>query len=184
VVRRAKPPPTDKLRTNVLGMFLAVIGFGLVTALLTVTLSAKDLLWFTRGFSTWPVRMIVYHEGQRTQLTAGQEGFQPLADAVLASLSQGAAHPSGIGLSEGSQQEAYSLYISLEVFFEQPVKLHAWFNTGDPTQMLFLITGRHSDLNVVFLGKDGYYLASPPVLNTTQPIRDALAKMGYLPSGQ
>jgi hypothetical protein len=180
-VRRTQTPPTDKLRTNVLGMLLAVVGFGLLVALFTVTLSAKDPLWFTRGFTDMPVRMIVYHAGQRTELTAGREGFQPLAGAVLASLSQGASHPSGIGLSESSLQDAYSLYVTLEVFFEQPVKLHAWFNTGNPTQMLFLITGRHSDLNVVFMGKDGQYMASPPVLNTTTPIRDALTSLGYLP---
>ena len=162
-------------------MLVAVVGFGLLVALLTVTLSAKDLLWFTKGFTDRPERMIVYHAGQRTELTAGQENFQPLAKAVLASLSQGASHPSGIGLSEASLQDAYSLYVTLEVYFEQPVKLHAWFNTGDPTQMLFLITGRHSDLNVVFMGTNGQYMASPPVLNTAQPIRDALTEMGYLP---
>ena len=64
---------------------------------------------------------------------------------MRASLAQGVARQSGIGLSEGSLQDAYNQYVTVEVFFDRPVKLHAWFNTDSPTQMLFPITGRHSE---------------------------------------
>jgi hypothetical protein len=47
--------------------------------------------------------------------------------------------------------------------------------------MLFPITGRHSDLSVVFLGRNGQYMAGGPVLQTTEPIRGALRALGYLP---
>ena len=173
--------PTDKLRVNILGMLLAVIGFGLVVIFLTIAFSAQDVLWFRTGFAERPQRIIVYQAGQRSELPAGQPGFDVLADAVQASLARGVARPSGIGLSQGSLEDAYNLYVTVEVFFEQPVKLHAWFNTGQPTQMLFPITGRHSDLSVVFLGRNGQYMAGGPVLQTTEQIRGALRALGYLP---
>ncbi len=54
------------------------------------------------------------------------------------------------------------------------------FNTGMPNQMLFLITGRHADQPIVFLGKDGSYMSNGPMLKTVQPIRDALTGLGVL----
>ena len=71
------------------------------------------------------------------------------------------------------------MYVTLEAFFPQPVKLHAWFNTDNPTQMLFPITGRHSDRPMVFLGVKGMYLAKAPILSTKQPLLDILSELGY-----
>jgi len=171
--------PTDKLSTNVFGMLVAVVGFAAVAIYATIAFSAHDVYWFLTGFDERPTRMVVYRAGQRIELQAGQTGFDDLAKAARSSLAQGVSRPSGIGLSEGSLQDAYDLYITLEVFFDRPVKLHAWFNTGSPTQMLFPITGRHSDLNIVFLGVEGTYMSSAPVLNTTEPIRKALQAAGF-----
>ena len=67
----------------------------------------------------------------------------------------------------------------MEVFFERPVKLHAWFDTGEPTQMLFPLTGRHAELSIVLLGQNGKYLASPPALKTVEPLREAVQSLGY-----
>ena len=171
--------PTDKLRTNVGGMLVAVIGFMVVAYYAVIAISARDAFWFWSGFDAKPVRMIVYQSGQQTELLSGDPGFVELAEAVRASLASGVARTSGIGLSPGSLEDAYNLYVTLEVFFDRPVKLHASFNTGRPQQMLFPITGRHSDLNVVFLGVEGAYMSSAPVLNTTEPIRRALQAAGF-----
>ena len=171
--------PTDKLRTNVGGMLVAVIGFMVVAYYAVTAISAQDAVWFLNGFDDRPVRVIVYQAGRQTGLLPGDPGFAELAQAVQASLAEGVARPSGIGLSSGSLEDAYKLYVSLEVFFGRPVKLHAAYNTGHPTQMLFLITGRHSDLNVVFLGVEGAYMSSGPVLKTTEPIRKALQAAGF-----
>jgi hypothetical protein len=46
--------------------------------------------------------------------------------------------------------------------------------------MLFPITGRHSDMNVVFLGVEGTYMSSAPVLKTAEPIRKAMQAAGFL----
>ncbi len=172
--------PTDKLNTNILGMLLAVAGFGLLSIYGTIAFSARDAVWFLTGFGVKPARITLHHDGQHTQLGYDDPGMAELAEAVRASLAQGVERQSGIGLSQGSLEDAYNVYVTVEAFFDQPVKLHTWFNTGWPRQMLFPITGRHSDLSVVFLGEQGQYWSGAPALNTTQPIRDVLRAQGYL----
>ena len=176
-----KKQPTDKLQTNILGMLAAVIGFVLVAIYGTLALSAQDPMWFLTGFDERPTRVIVYRVGQRIELQVGQPGFDELAEAVRSSLAQGVSRSSGIGLSEGSLQDAYSLNLTLEVFFDRPVKLHAGFNTDRPRQMLFPITGRHSEMSVVFLGSGNNYMSNAPVLKTVEPIRSVLESLGFLP---
>jgi len=171
--------PTDTLRVNIWRMLLSLAGFGLGVVYLTMALAAQDPLWFMSGFVEKPVRMIVYRGGERAAYQPGDPGFTELAEAVRSSLAQGVARPSGIGLSVGSQEDAYTLYLTVEAFFDRPVKLHASFNTGQPNQMLFPITGRHADQPIVFLGQDGRYLSNAPVLKTVQPIREALRALGY-----
>ena len=151
---------TDKVRTNIRGMLLAIVGFLIVAYYGSTALSTRDALWFTQGFTERPIRMIVYHGGQRTELTPDKPAFAELADAVVSSLDKGVDYASGIGFSQGSIDDAYNLYVTLEVFFAQPVLLHATFGTGRPTQMLFPMTGRHSDRPLVLLGTNGIYLAN------------------------
>ncbi len=174
-----KGQKTDKLRTNILGMLIAVVGFGLIVAYITIAFSAHDAFWFSRQFDAEPSRIVVYAAGTATELTPGKAGFPTLAAAVRASLASGVPRTSGLGLSQGSRDDAYQRFVTVEVFFAEPVRLHAAFHTGMATQMLFPITGRHADRNVVFLGADGAYFAGAPILNTIQPICDALNTLGY-----
>lgn len=164
---------------NVFSLFIIVITFGLLTVYLTIAFSARDVFWFSKGFFERPVKVIVYSGGEAFEYQPGQPEFDLLAEAVRTSLAEGVNRQSGMGLSEQSLQEAYQRYVSVEAFFERPVKLHAGFYTGHPTQMLFLVTGRHSELNLVLLGDDGKYKTNPPVLNTIEPVRKVLIQLGF-----
>jgi hypothetical protein len=168
-----------RIRYNLPKLLLAMAGFVAVAIYGTITLASADPLWFLQGFNERPVRIVVYNAGARTELQSGQRGFAELSDAVLQSLNAGIARQSGVGLSAESLQEAYNRYLTVEVFYSRPVKLHAWFNTHQPTQMLFPITGRHSETSVVFLGSGGIYLSNSPALNTVEPIRSALRALGF-----
>jgi hypothetical protein len=171
---------TDKIRTGPVKMLVLVAGFVLLLVYGTLSVTAQDPFWFLKGFDYQPARIVVYHhQGQRTELRPGDPGFAELASAVQTCLDQGVDRPSGMGFSDASLLDAYTRYVSVEAFFDQPVKLHAWFHTGEPTQMLFPITGRHSELTIALLGQNGHYLSSPPVLRTIEPIREALKTLGY-----
>jgi hypothetical protein len=159
--------------------FLLLIGLALAVVC-NITMATRDPLWFQTGFADLPGRIVVYHAGQQAELRPGDPGFDQLAEAVRSSLAQGAVRKAEIGLSPNSQQEAYEKNVSVEAFFDEPVKLHAPFPTGQPTHMLFLITGRHSDLPLVFMGNDGRYRGNTAELRTITPIREAVASLGYL----
>jgi hypothetical protein len=145
----------------------------------TVALTSRDPLWFLNRFEDRPERLVLYDKGQRHELRPGDRGFDELAEAVRASLAGGFARLSAVGFSAETLHDAYSQQRTLEVFWGQPVELHAWFPTGRTTQMLFPLTGRHAELSIVLLGDGGEYRAGAPVLETMEPIRDALRAMGY-----
>ena len=175
-----KNQPTDKLHTNVGRMLLVLGAFLFVGYYSTVAFSTHDAVWFGKSFDALPSRMIVYHEGTRTELTPQHPQFAALAEAVRSSLAQGVSHASGIGFSSETLDDAYGMYTTLEVFFDTRVKLHATFATGEPDQMLFPITGRHSEQALVLLGLSGQYMVNAPILKTIEPIRAVLRQMGYL----
>lgn len=172
--------PTDKLRTNPLLMAVVLIGFFVIIPVLVIAIGTQDPLWFASGFDRLPYRVMVYHDGQKSEYLPGQEGYDVLAEAARSSLAQGVVRSSGIGLSAASLEDAYQRYTSVEVFFDEPVKLHAAFNTYRPTQMLFLITGRHTDFPIVFMGNDGAYYSNGPILRTTDPLKKVLKDLGYV----
>lgn len=171
--------PTDKLRTNPVLMLVVVIGFIVLVPVAVIALASGDPVWFIRDFKALPDRMVVYANGGSYEYLPGQAGFSELAQAVTASLDRGVQRASGIGLSPESLVDAYSKYMSVEAQFYQPVKLHASFNTYHPTRMLFLISGRHSQVPIVFMGTEEGYYSNAPVLVTNQPLIDCLAKLGY-----
>jgi hypothetical protein len=171
--------PRKKDRTNTISLVILVVGFAVLAYYAITSLTARDPLWFTGQFEGQISRIVVYHAGQRTKLAPEQADFDELADAVQTSLAEGFARLTSLGLSEESQQDAYTKYVTLEVFFERPVELHTWFVTGRTTQMLFLITGRHSEMSVVFLGDEGRYRSGAPVLETMEPIREAVQSLGF-----
>lgn len=164
---------------TLLKMILVVVIFIVATYFLTIVYVTGDWLWFRKGFDSRPYRIVVYQNGQPREFREGDDGYDTLAEAMRQSLDQGVYRASGVGLSEESLRDAYGKYLTVEVFFVQPVKLHASFFTGNPTQMLIPITGRHSELNVVFLGGKNGYNVNAPALKTTQPLREALTSLGY-----
>jgi hypothetical protein len=167
-------------RTHPLKMVAILAGFIVVIAYGTIVFTTGDFFWFLKRFDSHPTHIVVYHNaGKRTELRPGQPGFDELDQAIRASLSEGLERPSGIGFSDASLLDAYTRYVTVEAFFERPVQLHAWFGTQPAKQMLFPITGRHSELSLVLLGANDKYLASPPVLNTVEPLREALQALGY-----
>ena len=172
--------PDLRTGTHPLRMIVLVVGFIGLVLYGTIVFTTGDFFWFLKRFDGHPASIVVYYdEGKRAELHPGQLGYDELASAIGTCLSGGLERPSGIGFSDASLLDAYTRYVTVEAFFERPVQLHAWFNTEPATQMLFPITGRHSEMSLVLLGTSGKYLASPPVLKTTEPLRETLKALGY-----
>ena len=168
-----------KIQTNAITLVIAMFLFVVVAYYGMVALTSRDPLWFLSRFEDQPARIVVYHEGVRTDLQPGDAGFDPLAGAVQESLAAGFRGLSKTGLSEKSLQDAYQQFVTLEVFYARPVELHTFFYTGRVTQMLFPITGRHSEAEIVVLGEDGVYRGGAPVLNDIAPIHETMRALGY-----
>lgn len=166
-------------RTNSVGLLILFFSCLMLGSYGMISMTSRDPLWFLRGFEDRPSRIVVYQGGQRMELLRGQAGFDELAEAVEASLAQGFARLTNTGFSDQTLQNAYTQHLTLEVFWDQPVDLHAWFRTGRTTQMLFPITGPHSDLSIVLLGDGGNYRSGAPALNSLEPIHGALRSLGY-----
>lgn len=160
-------------------MVLVVLAFLVLIPILVIAISAQDPFWFATGFDVLPYRVVVYADGQSSEYLQGTPGYDLLAEGVRASLDRGVQRGSAIGLSPESLNDAYQKYTSVEAFFPGTVKLHAAINTHAPNQMLFLLTGRHTENPIVFLGVDGKYFTNGPVLRTNQPVRDALEALEY-----
>jgi hypothetical protein len=175
-------PYKPKSGYNLLGLFVTIILFSLAVIFLTIAYQARDWMWWLSGFQQEPALVTVYQDGKKTEYRQGQPGYSELAEGVRDSLNSGVARMSGVGLSGGSLEDAYAQGLTVEAFFESPAKLHAYFNTGDPTQMLFPIIGRHSELKVVFLAENGRYFVNAPALKDVSPLRKALLSLGYLKS--
>jgi len=168
-----------KKHRSIAAILLALAFLCLAAAYLAVVFISHDFLWFQTGFSDVPSRVVVYQAGQRSEFQDGQSGYQELANAIQACLNQGVAAPSGLDMSQPSLDDAYFKDVTVEAFFNSPVKLHAWFDTGEPTQMLFPITGNKAGQGVVFMGVNGVYLSNAPKLNTITPLLDALRMLGF-----
>ena len=100
---------STSVKVNPLNLVIAIVGFIAVVIYGSVTLAAQDGLWFVPGFNERPVRIVVYNAGKNKEFTPGVAGFTELSNAVVESLNRGAYRQSGIGLSEGSQQDAYKV---------------------------------------------------------------------------
>jgi len=170
---------TQRKQRGLAAILLALAAFCLVAVYFIMVFITHDIVWFQAGFHDLPDQVVVYQAGQRTEFQAGQSGYQELANAIEASLNQGVASSSGLDMSQQNLDDAYFKDVTVEAFFNRPVKLHAWFNTGDPTQMLFPISGTKAGQAVVFLGINGVYLSNAPKLNTISPLLDALRKLGF-----
>jgi len=166
--------------TNLVKFIFVFAGLVLVLIFFSNVSTSHDLEWYKTGFDALPYRIIVYNAGQTTTLEAGQPGFDKLAEGIRASLAEGVKEQSNTGLSDDSLKEARNRYESVEAIYPDPVKLHAWFFTGNPTQMLFPITGRHSEIPIVFLAEPKGYLTNAPILKTNAPLLKALKDLGYV----
>lgn len=159
-----------------LALFAAVVFYAINV------LNTGNWFWFrSQAVNIRPSRIVIVDQGQRTVISPGHANFIPLATAVESSLSKlNNTDLVGIGLSEQTLADYADDSLVLELYFDQPVVFNSMARTGEPTQLLIPINGRHADGNYVFRGAKGEWWYGAVRMADTAPLMTALESMGYL----
>ena len=67
----------------------------------------------------------------------------------------------------------------LELYFSRPVQYHTSYRTGDPTQLLVPIEGRHAGKGYFFRGAEGEWWFGAMRMGDPVPLLDTMARLGY-----
>lgn len=163
-----------------IGAALLVLVASLVALIyLAMSLSTADPLWFWPRVEAQARRIVIYNQGRRTELTPGMPGYTELNAAINASLSSIEGYFPSWGLSEESLEEARTRYCTVEVFYDAPVQVHSMFRTGRPKTILIPLTGRGSEVSLVFFGSEGHYWPGAPKVGGLERIRELVTQLGY-----
>lgn len=144
---------------------LLVFGIGMVMN--------GDPLWFMSTFDEMPTRIVLYQNGCRTELVAGQPGFAELNSAVNQSLSQLSGFWATYGLSEDSLRYYRTQGNALELVYAKPVTIHSPYRFGHPDKLFIGLSDQLGQDRALFGGHAAQYWAGAVRLKSIQGIQRA-----------
>jgi hypothetical protein len=161
--------------------FVIFLVIGAAIIYLVNALNTGNWLWFQAGSTdVRPARIVIVDHGQRTIVAPGHAEFNALADAASASLSEFSnSDLVSIGLSTQTLDEYANESLVLELYFDAPLHFNLLVRTGEPTQLLIPIEGRHADGGYVFRGAQGEWWFGALRMADPAPLYAALQQMGY-----
>ena len=156
-------------------VIFAVSIFYLLTAL-----NSGSWTWFLQSATNVrPSRIVLIEHGQQKIIAPGHADFNPLADAVSQSLSKlSNTDLVGIGLSQQTLADYETESVVLELYFDSPVEFNTLARTGNPTQLLIPIEGRHAGGRYVFRGAQGEWWFGAVRMADASSLYTALEQMG------
>lgn len=166
---------------RVLEPFIGIVIFGVLVIYLVNVFNTDNWLWFqSKATNVRPSRIVIVDHGQRTILTPGHEDFSSLASAASQALSRlNNSDLVNVGLSEETLNDYATNSLVLELYFDGPVRFNTMARTGEPTQLLIPIEGRHADGGLAFLGARGEWWYGAVRMADPTPLYTALKDMGY-----
>ncbi|MEM7113671.1 MAG: hypothetical protein AAF614_14630 [Chloroflexota bacterium] len=172
-------PRDIRLFKPVLILGLTMVG---IVYFLSIINTGGDWLWFqSRGVNVRPDRIRILHYGEETFIQPGHLDYIPLADAVETSLSDfNNTDLINLGLGENTLDYFNDQGVLLELFYDQPVTFRASFRTGEPTQLLVPVEGRHAGHNYFFRGAKGEWWFGAMRMTDSTALFTALREQGYL----
>lgn len=156
-----------------------MIVFVLAVVYGVISLSTDDPLWAVPYFDGHPGRIVIYCEGASATLNPNATDYDDLNEAINRALTRIQGHHESLGVSDQTVEDYRAQYVAIEVFYPEPVVIHSRFSTGQPNSLLIPLTGRHSQYQVVFSGRNGIYWPGPLTLKDLQPLRELLTTRGY-----
>lgn len=161
-----------------------LLWFVLITGSLIYALMAfnsQDLLWFTsKAVDAHPNRIVVWEDGEQTVIQPGHDNYNQLAEAVHLSLKDfNNTNLINVGFGDESLSYYEDKGVMVELFYDQPVRFHAPFRTGEPTQLLVPVNGRHAGHDYFFRGGQGEWWFGAMRMANPTPLMNTLAELGY-----
>ena len=154
---------------------------GAIIYLLNV-LNSGSWLWFQGKAAVLepPARIVIVENGERTVLQPGTEFYNELSEAAVLALSKFSnTDLVSIGLSDQTLADYAENSLVVELYFDKPLQFNTLARTGDPTQLLIPIEGRHAAGAYVFRGAAGEWWFGAVRMADPSPIYAVLQQMGY-----
>lgn len=171
----------NKQGSSILQPLLIFLGAVLFIVYLVGALNTGNWLWVLPIQPDYePARILIRDQGQVTEYRPGDSGFAELAAALnlaFADFSNLDLIP--IGLSDETLQDYNESSLVIEIYYPQDIRFNTIVRMRNVNQLLIPIEGRHAGNRYVFLGADGRWLTGAFVMTNDQPVRDALAALGY-----
>ena len=168
-------------KIRVIEPFIALGLFAIVVFYFINVLNTGNWGWFrTETVNVRPSRIVIIDNGQKSIISQGHADYLPLADALETSLSKlNNTDLVNIGLSEQTLADYDSQSLVLELYFDKPVVFNTMARTGEPTQLLIPISGRHSNGNYVFRGAQGDWWYGAMRMADSSSLHATLQSLGY-----
>jgi len=123
----------------------------IVLVWLSIALPDQDWLWFLPVFDEEAARIHLYRDGEEIMLFPGDPGYKEVNEAfnqIVRHIT--AKEPLGISLE--SQEEYYTRFSAVEVFYSEPVLIHTIHGFPRADKYLLPQSGRHYKRPFVFAG--------------------------------
>lgn len=145
-------------------------------------LNSGSWLWFQSKAAVLelPSRIVIINNGEQTVLQPGTDFYLEMSQATVDSLSKlSNTDLISIGLSDQTLEDYASDSFVVELYFDNPLKFNTLARTGEPTQLLIPIDGRHANGSYVFRGARGEWWFGAIRMADPSPLYTVLQQMGY-----
>lgn len=161
--------------------FVGLIIFSIAVIYIVNVFNTGNWFWFrNNAVNVRPSRIAIVDQGERLILTQGHEGYEELATAAEQSLSKlSNTDLVSIGLSDQTLLDYDTNSLILELYFDKPIIFNTMARTGEPTQLLIPIDGRHAGGGYAFRGDKGNWWFGAIRMADPAPIYNVLNELGY-----
>ncbi|MCA9943167.1 MAG: hypothetical protein KC449_06775 [Anaerolineales bacterium] len=169
-------------RIKVLEPFIVLIIVAAAIVYLLNAFNSGSWLWFQGRASVLepPTRIVVVNNGDRLVLQPGTDYYDELAEATVEALSKFSnTDLVSIGLSDQTLTDYAEDALVVELYFDKPLQFNTLARSGEPTQLLIPIDGRHASGAYVFRGAQGEWWFGAVRMADPSPLYTVLQQMGY-----
>ena len=169
-------------KIKVLEPFVVLVLIAVAIVYFLNVLNSGNWLWFQGKAAVLepPTRIVITNDGEKLVLQPGTDYYDDLSEAAVLALSKfGNTDLVSIGLSDQTLADYAEQSLVLELYFDHPLQFNTLARTGEPTQLLIPIDGRHAAGAYVFRGAQGEWWFGAVRMADPSPLYAVLQQMGY-----